>query len=86
MASRISQLASLIPSNTSKVDEYLLSNQLPSPSFDTDGPISLDIKSTEVQDARNAAINAAMELQDLLQGPIACLLPRVSRLTSKPDV
>ena len=78
MAPQISQLARLVEQNTIKVDEYLKSNNLPAPSFDPDGPLNLAIGSAEIEQARHDAINASLELLDLLQGPISCCLPKVS--------
>lgn len=75
--SRISVLATQITKNTAIVNDYLLNNDLPQPSFSIDGPTNLTFKSAEAEAARLNSIGAAMELQDLLQGPIACLRPAV---------
>ena len=76
--SRIAELATQIAENTTKVDDYIAANGIPSPSFDADGPTDLVMQSPEIEKARLAAIGASMELQDLLQGPVACLRPAVS--------
>jgi len=80
MGSRIVELATLIFANTEKIEEYLIANSLPLPSFDEDGPVTLQL-SPELQAARSAALNATTELHALLQSPdellrpIVCLLP-----------
>ncbi|KAL9095621.1 MAG: hypothetical protein Q9165_002053 [Trypethelium subeluteriae] len=74
-SSRIVELAELIAEKTRAVNTYLVSGGLPQPSFEIDGPSDLGIKSDEVEKARMAVIGASMELQDLLQGPVACLRP-----------
>ncbi|KAM0797379.1 O-methyltransferase [Usnea florida] len=74
---RIAQLAALISSNTAKVDLYLKSQGLPPPSFDVDAPNDLGIppQATDIDDARKAALEASIELQDLLQGSTSLLRP-----------
>lgn len=77
--SRIAELASIIASKTAKVDEYLQSHDRPSPSFDVDCPPDLGIPpdATEIEEARMEAIEASIELQELLQGPASLLRPIV---------
>jgi hypothetical protein len=75
--SRIAQLAELVLNNTITFDSYLKENGLPTPSFDVDAPDIFGI-SVDVERARVQALEAAMELVDLLQGPIAPLRPLVS--------
>ena len=67
-ASRIAQLAAMIQSQTSKVDEYFTAHKLPSPSFDEDLPTDLP---QEIELARNGVLIAADELTDLMAGPQA---------------
>ncbi|KAI9687146.1 MAG: hypothetical protein M1822_002557 [Bathelium mastoideum] len=74
-STRIAELANLVQANTLKVDDWLQRHHLPSPSFDEDGPVDFKISSPEVQDARNAAIEASIELQDLLAGPSNLVRP-----------
>lgn len=50
--SRIVELASLIQSNTAKVDVYFGDHHLPQPSFNEEGPVDFQIQSQDVQDAR----------------------------------
>ena len=76
--SKILELANIIQTNTAKLDAYLHENHLPSPSFDEDGPIDFGIKSPDAEGARTAAIEAGMELNDLLLGPTMNIRPVVS--------
>ncbi|KAF3770022.1 S-adenosyl-L-methionine-dependent methyltransferase [Cryphonectria parasitica EP155] len=73
----ISLLSESIFRNIKVVDSYLKANNLPGPSFDVDGPTFLDIGSDgeHVEEARVKALEAAVELVDLLQGPLATLRP-----------
>ncbi|KAL9038992.1 MAG: hypothetical protein Q9214_005058 [Letrouitia sp. 1 TL-2023] len=73
--SRIAELASLIQSNTAKVDAHFHDHHLPLPSFDEVGPVDFQIQSQEIQDARALAMEASLELYDLLLGPSMCLRP-----------
>ena len=75
--STILELAALITRHTTTVNNHLQANGLPQPSFEIDGPTDLKMKSAHAEDARLAAIGAAIELTDLLQGPVACLRPAV---------
>jgi hypothetical protein len=74
---RIAELAARIAKDTARVDEYRISNGLPTPSFAANGPIDLNLPSHEVEAARLSAIDACLELSDLLLGPISCLRPAV---------
>ena len=82
--SRIGELVALISTNTAKVETYLQAHGLPSPSFDVDAPNDLGIPpdATAVDDARRAALEASIELQDLLQGSTSLLRPVVCYLTA----
>lgn len=75
---RILELAAQIFQDTSKVNVYLMSTGLPQPSFGIDGPINLNLKLAEVEEARMNAIGASVELADLLQGPASCLRPAMN--------
>ena len=78
MPTRILELAEIVKAQTAVVDSYLRENNLPSPSFDEDGPVNFNIKSHEVERARLAALSAALELSDLLVGPALITRPVVS--------
>ena len=84
-ASRILELATQIAKSTTIVNDYLLTNHLPQPSFGIDGPTDLTLKSSEAEQARLTSIGASMELQDLLQDPVACLRPAVNSRNMKPN-
>ena len=79
-ASRIMELATQIVGNTTIVNDYLAATGHPQPSFDMDGPANVALESNEAETARMNCIGASMELQDLMQGPIACLRPAVNTL------
>ncbi|KAM7218255.1 S-adenosyl-L-methionine-dependent methyltransferase [Rhypophila decipiens] len=73
----ISKLSETIFRNVKVVDSYLKANNLPPPSFDVDGPAVMEVgpDGLHVEDAKNKAIAAAMELVDLLVGPFPSLRP-----------
>ena len=80
--SRMTQLAARISENTAKVDAYLRSRGLPSPSFDEDGPVDFGIQDEAIKKAQEEVIHYSMELQNLLQGPSQFYRPLVSGFTS----
>ena len=80
--SYISYLAETISTNTAKVDSYLQLHSLPQPSFAVDGPTRLlpsDADAPDIEEARTKAIEASIELQQLLQGPRSLLTPSVRK-------
>ena len=83
-STRLSELVQRVQVNTGKVNDYLEAHGLPAPSFDEHGPVDLQLNSKEVAEARIAAMEAALELHDLLLGPAMCLRPVVSTLPSQP--
>ncbi|KAI8631275.1 S-adenosyl-L-methionine-dependent methyltransferase [Xylariaceae sp. FL1651] len=68
---RIVELSTCIASNTAKLNEYLNTNLLPTPSFDVSRPLdNLAPKSeTDVEQACVAIIEDTVELQFLVLGP-----------------
>jgi hypothetical protein len=75
---RISELTSIIAANAAKVDEYLVSEGLPTPSFDADSPPKLVVQGP-VATYRQAILDATDELHALMLGPIGILTsPSVS--------
>ncbi len=70
--SRIGELASIIAVNTAIYDKYICSQGFPSPSFDINTPLKLDL-SDEASLARDAVLEASTELQALLHGPLGHL-------------
>ena len=81
MASEIAKLAALVLTHTVKIDEFLQTNKLPSPTFHEDGPIDFGL-SAEVESARVAALEASLRLHDLLRGPVELVRPTVYNLYS----
>lgn len=77
-STKIAELAAQIQENTAKVDRYLQSRELPSPSFHEDGPVDFNIEDEKVQEAREIALDSSLELHQLLLGPALCLRPVVS--------
>ncbi|KAL9618269.1 MAG: hypothetical protein Q9160_006980 [Pyrenula sp. 1 TL-2023] len=76
--SRIKELAAQILADTTKVEECLIANGQPLPSFEPDGPANLVLDDKDAEKARLVSIDAATELVDLLRGPKACLRPNVN--------
>lgn len=68
--SRILQLADTITTSVAKIQEVLTAKNLPSPSFDEDGPQLLP---QEVSDAQDAVLDATAELRDLLTEPMTLI-------------
>jgi hypothetical protein len=85
---RIQELAGIIFTNTEKVDQYLVAQNQPTPSFDAGSPESLNLPG-DIQAARDLAIEASTELKELLQGPkeflksnsVRALLDRLCRIS-----
>ncbi|RYP66866.1 hypothetical protein DL769_005898 [Monosporascus sp. CRB-8-3] len=65
--SRIAELATIISQSVAKLDEMLSVVGMPSPSFDEDAP---EPYPAETDDVRDAVIDAAAELYDLLLEPM----------------
>lgn len=68
-ATRILELASMIATSTAAVNDYLTSQNLPSPSFDVDIPPRLVLEA-KIAEHRQAILEATSELHALMQGPI----------------
>lgn len=66
---RIVKLATIIHNKTLKVDAYLTSENLPTPSFDISCPATLPLP-PHTQAAQEAILEATDELTTLIQGPI----------------
>lgn len=66
----IVELATRIASNTSKVSDYLASNDLPQPSFDMDTPLNpVPREAIEIEALRQAVLRDTSELRSLMLGP-----------------
>ena len=74
--SRIMELAKLVTDNTAIVDEYLRSHDLPSPSFNPDGPLTIPIPAHEeaVVRAQDTVVACSQELHNLMKGPTEMLM------------
>ena len=66
---RIVELASLIHDHTVKVDDYLASQKLPSPSFGVSNPAKLSLP-PQIEASKDAVLEASDELHALMQGPV----------------
>lgn len=78
-SSRILELSKIISTNTEKIDTYLREKDEPQPSFEENGPLKAlpDGSPPELEQARIEAIEASIELQQLLQGSDSLLTPTV---------
>ena len=74
--SRIAELASVIQVHTLKVDEYISSHGLPSPSFDVSMPARLQLPES-IELSSITVIEAASELQSLMLGPMGFLFHQI---------
>lgn len=68
---RIVELSSRIAANTAKLNDYLVSNNLPTLSFDINAPTEslISKENTELEAARVAVIDDTQELRNLMLGP-----------------
>ncbi|KAK5651494.1 hypothetical protein OQA88_11948 [Cercophora sp. LCS_1] len=81
--SRITELASIIQTNTAILDTYLIQNNLPSPSFSPTYTPSFNLP-PEIAEARNAALAASDELQCLLHDPATSIANKMMEAASLP--
>jgi len=67
----IAELATIISTNTAKVNEYLSNQGLQLPSFHVDAPSRSLVAgdAPEIEAAREAVIDATLLLHDLMLGP-----------------
>ena len=79
MASRLNELVTLIARTVGQVDAHLKHHGISSPSFEENVALEDDCLSPEVDKTRLAAIEATLELHDLLMGPTMLLRPIVCR-------
>ena len=70
--SRIKELAASILSNTSAIDDYLISENLGSPSFNIDAPSKLQLP-VDLTKLKTQILDATDELHTLLLGPVGFL-------------
>ena len=67
--SRIAELASIISSNTSQVDDYISTHGLPPLSFEPNASLKPDTLPHGIQSAQHAILEATDELNALMLGP-----------------
>ncbi|KAG9235754.1 O-methyltransferase-domain-containing protein [Amylocarpus encephaloides] len=81
---KISELAEVISSNTAIVDRYFISNNLPTPSFEVDGPSTIIFPPHEkdVAAAYSQVLSATLELHTLMKGPTDMLLRMATLATN----
>lgn len=82
----IVELAKRIAANTEKLQSYLSSHKLPTPSFDVDGPKDTLIPKTETETeaARVAIVDDTEELRRLVLGPREYLMSYTVSLSYFP--
>lgn len=77
-STRILRLAETILAQTQILNSHIRDHNLQEPSFDEDGPVdAIEPSTPEIQAARTAALEATIELRQLLEGPVKALLPEV---------
>lgn len=69
---RIVELAAQIAEKTGQIDAYLVSHDLPTPSFVESAPLRLDIP-PDIQNLYDAVLEATDELTALLSGPMKAI-------------
>lgn len=72
-STRLLELAEIISSATTSIHKYLISQNLPYPSFEPNAPPLLLIPE-EVAKWQDAVVDATSELYDLLVNPISAML------------
>ncbi|KAL2349851.1 O-methyltransferase [Cryomyces antarcticus] len=68
---RLTELTTIIATETKKVEDYFAQHNLPNLSFAADGPADFPVPGSngEIQASRRTVINATQELHDLMVGP-----------------
>ncbi len=79
ITTRISELSSIISKATSKYDNYLSAQALPTPSFDPGAPPFLPLPG-DVAEAKQIVLEATDELHALIAGPLGTLFTPYVRL------
>lgn len=68
-SNRITELANSIQTNTSELDQYFSSHGIPTPSFDIETPLEIDLPD-DIEACRVAILEATDELHSLIMGPV----------------
>jgi hypothetical protein len=82
---RISELASIISENTATFEEYLQAHNIPTPSFDKETPFTLELPQ-RIHQAQDTVLEASIELQALVGGPIANIRNQTMPVSSKISI
>lgn len=69
MAHALPDLAAQVSSAATIVNDFLVSNGHPQPSFNVDAAPAFPSASVEIMDARRQLLDAAQEIVDLMVGP-----------------
>lgn len=69
---KIVELASIIYEHTQKIDTYLTSQNLPTPSFNSAYPPKLSLP-LGIQNGQEAVLEASDEITALMLGPAGCI-------------
>lgn len=75
----------MILKNTDLIDRFLLSHDLPFPSFDTDAPEKLSLPE-ELEAIRSIVLNASTEIHELLLSPKELLISNTVEIISITQV
>lgn len=85
-SSRLSELSQVIAQNVSIVERYYQQHGLPMPSFDVGGPTDTTMHDPIIERARIVALEASIELRDLLEGPTMLLRPVVGESLVRSNI
>jgi hypothetical protein len=80
---RMQELADIIASHTNKIDQFLLSANKPTPSFDINASKTIDLPE-DLEHSRVLVLEATIELNELLLGPKELLLSKVVSTFESP--
>ena len=85
-SSRIAELASIISSNTTQVDDYISTHGLPPLSFEPSQDSEQATLPTTIQAAQHAVLEATDELNALMLGPEGILTQQLVCLSQATHV
>ena len=83
-SSRIVSLSQTIAYHTAIIDEHYTTNGLPTPTFDVEMPLEVDLPSS-IKRHRQAVLEATEELHSLMLGPLQ-LVNRLRVCRIHPDL
>lgn len=79
------ELASIIIKNTDLIDQFLISHDMPFPSFDVDAPEKLSLPE-ELEAIRAIVLNASTEIHELLLSPKELLISNTVEMINLTQV